>query len=267
MSGRITQRQQWVEGSQPFFRLLSLYALRLVDDQNGIRLGDDVNRTAGAKLIEFHINAPRVFAAGIEGLRIDNHDVDRAVRSKAVDLRKLGRIVDKETDLLPVLRGEMVLRHLKRFVYAFADGDARHYDDKLTPTIVLVQLVHGLDIRIGLAYACFHLNGQIELAGLRRFNFFRRFNLIRPLDLSQTFQNHRVGKLRHDGLVAPAHKLILVQKGRLIVGAPVHHVRRREIGLSSKNVYDGFRRICLKFLMFKLQPHSSSPLLSSVICS
>ena len=67
----------------------------------------------------------------------------------------------------------MFLRHLKRLIDALADGNARHDHDELAPTIVLVQLIHGLDVGISLTNTCFHLNGQIVAT----------FQLIRWLDL------------------------------------------------------------------------------------
>ena len=67
----------------------------------------------------------------------------------------------------------MLLRHLKGLINALADGNARHDHDEFAPTIVLVQLIHGLDVGISLADACFHLNGQVIAT----------FQLVRWLDL------------------------------------------------------------------------------------
>ena len=70
---------------------------------------------------------------------------------------------------------------MKGFIDALTDGDARHDHDEFAPTIMLVQLIHGLDVGVGLADACFHLNGQIVAS----FQLFRRLDLIGALHLLQ----------------------------------------------------------------------------------
>ena len=82
----------------------------------------------------------------------------------------------------------MLLRHLKRLIHTLADGDAGYHNDELAPTIVLVQLVHGLDVSIGLANAGFHLNGQVVMP----LQTLRGLDLSYTLHLLQMFQNHAV---------------------------------------------------------------------------
>jgi len=173
MSGGVAQRQQRIKLFQAFLCLLALDRLRLVNDQNRVCLCDNVDWAAGAELVQLHVNASRILTSGVECLRVDDHDIDGAVRRKAVNFRKLCRVVDEEPDLLTVFLREMFLRHLKRLIDALADGNARHDHDELAPTIVLVQLIHGLDVGISLTNTCFHLNGQIVAT----------FQLIRWLDL------------------------------------------------------------------------------------
>ena len=154
----------------------------------------------------------------------------------------------------------MLLRHLKRFIDALADGNARHDHDEFAPTIVLVQLIHGLDVGIGLADAGFHFNRQI----ITTFQLFRRLDLIGTLHLLQMFQNQLVGKLRHNTLVAPAGEIRIILQANLIVSiTAVHHICRREVRLSGKDVNDRFCRIRLKFLMFELEFHVFSLLIIS----
>ena len=156
----------------------------------------------------------------------------------------------------------MLLRHLKGLINALADGNARHDHNELAPTVVLVQFVHGLNVGIGLADAGLHFNRQI----ITTFQLVRRLDLIGALHLLQMFQNQLVGKLRHDTFVTPAGEVRVIRE-RLLTIAPVHHVGRREVRLSGKDVNNCFCRIRLKFLMFELQLQSSSPPVSSSIHS
>ena len=154
----------------------------------------------------------------------------------------------------------MLLRHLKRFIYALADGNARHDHDEFAPTIVLVQLIHGLDVGIGLADAGFHFNRQI----ITTFQLVRRLDLIGALHFLQMFQNQLVGKLRHNAFIPPTCKIRIILQANLIVSiTAVHHICGCEVRLSGKDVNDRFCRIRLKFLMFELEFHVFSLLIIS----
>ena len=65
----------------------------------------------------------------------------------------------------------MLLRYLKGLINTLADCNTWHNHDELTPTVVLIQFIHGFDVGVGLADAGFHLNCQIVTA----FQYFRRF--------------------------------------------------------------------------------------------
>ena len=158
----------------------------------------------------------------------------------------------------------MLLRHLKGLINALADGDARHDHDEFAPTIVLVQLIHRLDVGIGLANAGFHFNRQV----ITTFQLVRRLDLIGTLHLLQMFQNQLVGKLRHNTFITPAGEIRIILQANLIVSiTAVHHICGREVWLSGKDVNDCFCCIRLKFLVFELQLQSSSPPVSSSIHS
>ena len=254
MSGGVAQRQQRIKLFQAFLCLLALDRLRLVNDQNRVCLCDNVDWAAGAELVQLHVNASRILTSGIERLRVDNHNIYGAIRRKAVNFRELGRIVDEEPNLLTVFLCEMILCHLKGLINTLADGNDRHDHDGLTPTVVLVQLIHGLNVGIGLANACFHLDSQIVAS----FQPFGRFDLIRALYLLQMLQNQLVGKLRHDAFIPPAGKIVHRCDCLLltIFKATIHHIGRRKVRLSGKDVNDRFCRICLKFLVFELEFHN-----------
>ena len=130
----------------------------------------------------------------------------------------------------------MLLRHLKRFIYAFADSNARHDHDELAPAVVLVQLIHRLDVGIGLANARLHFNRQV----VATFQLVRRLDLIGTLHFLQMFQNQLVGNLRYNALIPPTGKIVHRCDCLLltIFKASVHHVCRRKIWLSGEDVND-----------------------------
>ena len=119
---------------------------------------------------------------------------------------------------------------------------------------MLVQLIHGLDIGIGLADTCLHFNGQVITA----LQLVRRFDLVGALYLLQMLQNQLIRKLRHNALVAPAGEIGVIRH-RLLTVASVHQIGRCQIRLSGENVNNCFCRICLEFLMFELEFHLSTP--------
>ena len=251
---RIAHGKQRVKFLEAELRLFALDGLRLVDDENRVRLRENVDRPAAAELVQLHINTPRVLAGCVKRLRVDDHDVDRAVRSEAVDFGKLRGVIDEEADFLTVILRKVILRDLKGFIHALADGDARYNHDEFAPAETLVQLEHGFDVGIGFANACFHLDGEVVFA----FEVWGRRELIGALNAVDVFQNDGVGQLRHKGLVAKAGVVQFLCIGYALplpIAAFVHHIGRREEGLACEHVADSLCRICLKFLVFKLEFH------------
>ena len=94
---------------------------------------------------------------------------------------------------LAIFLGEVFLRHLKGFIDALTDGDARHHDYEFAPAVVLIQLEHCLYVSIGFSDAGFHLYREVVFTGLRRLQPRRRLYLIRALDFVDAFQNNRIG--------------------------------------------------------------------------
>ena len=145
----------------------------------------------------------------------------------------------------------MLLGHLKGLVHALPDGHAGHHHDELAPAVVLVQLVHGLDVGVGLAHAGLHLDGEI----VPPLQPGRGGDLVGPLDLVQMFQHHLVAEFRDDGLVAPAGEAHLLQGELVRVGAPVHQIGGGQIGLPGEHIHHGLGGVSLKFLVFELEFH------------
>ena len=247
----IAQSEQGAKLFQALLCLFTFHALRLIDDQNGICFGNDVDGLAAAEGVQLFVNDSLVFA-GIERLHIDDHDIDGTVRGKAVHLGEPVRGVDKKADFLAVFPGKVFLGGLKGFVDAFPDSNRRHHDDELAPAVALIQLVHGLDVCIGFSGAGFHLNGQIDA---RPCQSFRGFETITPLDCLQVFQDMGVGQLRYQGMIAEAvvaHIQICLDIGHI---AQVQAIGGGTVRLAVEHITDCRGSLCLEGLMFELEFH------------
>lgn len=121
MGSRVAQGDHRVELFHPLFGLLALHRLRFINNQDRVRLCNNVNGPTGTELVQLHINTAGLFAFGIERLRIDDHDIDGTIRGKAVNFRQLCGVVDKEADLLAVLFCKVILCDLKRFIHTLTD--------------------------------------------------------------------------------------------------------------------------------------------------
>lgn len=251
MRGGIAQRKERLELFEAFLGLFALHALRLVDNQDWIRLCNDIDWLASAEGVELFVNDALILA-GIERLHIDDHDVDRTVRRKAVYFRQAVGIVDEKTDFLIIFARKMLLCGLERFIDAFADGDGRHDDDKLAPAIALVQLVHRFDVGIGLARTGFHLDGEIDA---RTGQLVRGLETISALHRAQVIQQLPIRQLRHKQLIAKADLGI--------IGAHLHArqipkiaaIRHRAVRLATEHIADGIGGFGLKWLVLELQLH------------
>ena len=263
MRRRVPEREEWLEVLQRGLRDLALDALRLVEDNNRIRMADDVNRFASVELVLTREDRPRLLAAPCrvrllrverdrERLRVDDHHLNAAVTGKGIDLLQPRRIVDEEVDLALVDSGEVFLRDLKGLVHALADGDRRHDDDELHPSVPLVEFVDGLDVGVGFADARLHFDRKVESVS---FQFLRRPDPLRPLHLADALQHHAFGNLDPDILPALGVK---GQRSLLLVAevAAILRLARRHL-LSLEDVADGLRGLRLKRLLSELEFHKN----------
>ena len=84
--------------------------------------------------------------------------------------------------------------NFKRFLYALADSNTRHNNDKLAPAVLFVQLKHRLDIHIGFTRTGFHFN--IKAAPTQVFNEgSREFYVVLTLQGLNVFEKLLIGKL------------------------------------------------------------------------
>ena len=164
VSRRIVQAEQRIEVFECFLRNLTAHFLRLVQNDDGSVRLDNINRTAGTELITLRVNNTGFLAFAVllqrrsESLRIDNHYVNTGAGREVVKLVKVGTVIDEETSLLAVLFHKVVCGNLEGLIHALTDSDARNDNDKLAPSVTLVQLKHRLDVNVGLTRTGFHFN-------------------------------------------------------------------------------------------------------------
>ena len=226
------------------------HRLRFVDDQDGICGSNHVDGLARTESIQLHVDATSILASGGESLRVDNHHVHVRVAGKLVDLRQLLRVVDEALDALAVFCGKVLAHNLERTAHTLTDGDAGHDDDELAPAVQAVQLVHRLDIGVGLACSRLHLYGQAQVAqhhGVRGFQLCIHLHGIHILPY--------IRGIEADRLIAEAyhveHILYAVRTTSHIVGELQHRLVR----LSLKHIRHRLCCVYLELLMLELQFH------------
>ena len=226
------------------------HTLRFVYNQDGARLGQDVNRLSRTELVTTREDDTGCDITGttffvlifverdIKSLRVDYHGMDTIVRGKGINLGKLPRVVDEVLHAFAVLFGKMFRHTLKTLIHAFADGNVGHYDHKFRPTIAGVQLVHGFDVSISLTRTCFHLDGKGASVTFQMLHGSQSFcHLYTTHILANAFI------VKHKGQVAEAvevERTQLIQEGAaaVVFGLPLKHVA---------HTFSSFR---LKALMF-----------------
>ncbi len=141
--------------------LFPLHRLRLIDDQDRVRLRNDIDRSARTKFVRLHVNPSGILPPCVERLGIDDHNIDRTVRGKTVNLCQTGRIIDKEPYLFAIFLCKMLLSHLQGSIYPFTDRNARDNDYEFAPPVSPVQLIHRLNISVRLSDPRLHLNRKV----------------------------------------------------------------------------------------------------------
>ena len=175
--------------------------------------------------------------------------MNAVIRSKGINLSKLLRVVDEVLHTLTIFSSKVFCHTLKTLEHAFADGNTGHYNHKFRPTIAGVQLVHGLDVGIGLTRTCFHLDGKGASVALQMLHGLQSFcHLYTTHILANAFI------VKYKGQIAEAvetERTKLVQEGAAAV----------VFGLSLKYVAHAFGGFRLKALMFISYFHFLPPFL------
>ena len=88
----------------------------------------------------------------------DNHYIDAGAGREIVQFVQVGAVVDKESCLLSVLLHKVVSGNLEGLIDTFTDSNTRNDNNKLTPTVTLVQFKHHFDVNVGFTCTCFHFD-------------------------------------------------------------------------------------------------------------
>ena len=59
------------------------------------------------------------------------------------------------------MQAKMLAHSLKGLGNTLTNGDRRHDDDELEPTVAFIELHDGTDIGVGLTRPCLHLDGEV----------------------------------------------------------------------------------------------------------
>lgn len=137
---------------------------------------------------------PPLFHRSGKSLRIDYHCRYAAVLRKLVELLKVGTVIYKPSCFLAIILHKMVLEHTEALGHTLADGDARHYNNKLRPSVAAVELKHRLNIDVCLTGAGLHLHIEVHdaVSGSQRST---RRDLVTNLDVADVIKKLLLVKL------------------------------------------------------------------------
>ena len=247
----IEQGEQGLEQRQSLTRLVALihaqHTLRLIDDHDRVTLAEHIDRTAAAKLITLvedyacRLVSPCALTLllvhrRVEGLRVDNHHVHTGIAGKGINLRELLGVIDEVLHALAVVfPGKVLLHTLKALQHTFAYGDAGDHHHELCPAVTLVQLIHGLDIGIGLARTRFHLDGECHAHTLQVLQVIDRLQSLFSLYGTHILADGLTGE--HDMLVAETSEskkpLILALVNGMVTQPVTLRLTRESVGYSA----------------------------------
>ena len=257
---RVPQHEQRIEPGERLERLGDLLAcpfetLRLIDDDDGAVRGDHVDRPAGLEVVQHVVDPPVVLAGRVEGLDVDDHDLHSGVRTVSLELVQPAGVVDEGTGLGAVLLLEVVTGDLERLHDALTDRDGGDDDDVLAPSVAPVQLHDRLDIDVGLAGACLHLDVEVRCA-------WRGGAVLELIALRKV-----AARVELHGLDVPQElpvaqgDLGVAESGVVASALLTTHARVQAVadavaaGLPGEAVDDGVDRIGLVLLMLELELH------------
>ena len=218
MSSGIVQAEQRIKVLQSLLGDGAAHLLGFVQNQDRPVGLDDINGTAGSKLITLGVDDSRLLAFTIlfqgrgKSLSVDNHDLNAAACRESIQLVQVLAVVDEEAGLFAIVLHEMVSHHIEALFDAFSNGNRRHHHNELAPAIHLVQLEHGFDVHIGFARSGFHLN--IQAAPPQAFHQLRRqLDIVLALDAVDILQQLVVAEI--DFLIFEAGIILSFPNGQL----------------------------------------------------
>ena len=169
---------------------------------------------------------------------------------------------------------KVVCGDFEGLLYALTDCNRGNDHDKLTPTVLLVQLEHRLDIDIGFARAGFHFN--IKAATPQVFDKgSRELNIVLTLQGLNVVQKLLIGKLYRFIFITGIVQW--VDDFKLLIGHTEGHLIRLRFDLAPvtdiadlivkalplKDTHNSINRIGLVLLYFEIKLHTPNSVLSN----
>ena len=164
MSCGIVKSEQGLKEFYTCLRSVAAEFLRFVQNYNRTVSRYNVNRTTAAKAVLFAINNSRrfVFCTFFQRRRkclsIDNHNVNIFACGEVIKLVKVFAVVYEIARLFPVMLKEVIFHYLKRFLNTFTNSNRRNDNNKLAPTVMLVEFKNSFYVAIGFTGSRFHFN-------------------------------------------------------------------------------------------------------------
>ena len=153
------ERMEASHGLQLFVR--ADRRLRLVDDDDGIRLAQKLDGTRPAKLlVVVAIDEVHFLLKSVDD---DDHDLDVRIHGEVANLLDMVAVIDEIIVRHIVVKlTKMLLRDVERLLHTLFDGVARHDDGELREAVPLVQFQQGAQIDVRLARARLHLDVEMQ---------------------------------------------------------------------------------------------------------
>jgi hypothetical protein len=168
--GRVAKRTKRVECLDgPLRPVGRVDALGLVDDDDGARGLDELDRLAARELVALlvdHVAPLLCLGAGevlAEGVDVDDQDLERVAGRELSEPVDFPGVVDEVLERQVVVEGAEVLGgDLDVLEDALADGNARNDDDELLEAVAMRQLKDRAEVDVGFAGAPLHLDGEVR---------------------------------------------------------------------------------------------------------
>ena len=225
------ERMETSHGFQLVFR--ADRRLRFVDDDDGVRLAQQLDGTRPAELlVVVAIDEVHFLLKSVDD---DDHDLDVRVHSEVTNLLDMVAVIDEIIVCHIVVKlTKMLLRDVERLLHALLDGVARHDDGELREAVPLVQFQQGAQIDVRLARARLHLDVEMQFLP----ETFRLRQAVPRLDGTHILQQIflvKTQKIPHALLCT----VEVLSCGELLFQIIGYREKRRLRRLSLKHVADG----------------------------